>query len=191
MATARLIRRSVRMAGALVYRHLLVVGRSLVEPDPEIDASVPLSLGFLARHEIAEYLSFHPGETFAEIERRLDRNDVCFLARSGGRMVGAMWTARRSSFVRYLRTEFTIAQDEVYLYDVYTAGAWRGRKIAPALYRRVFQHYRPGGVRLVVGALLPENHASMRSLASTGFRVIGRVGYLALGPWRRHFRRDA
>ena len=191
MATARLIRRSVRIAGALVYRRLLVVGRSLVEPDPEIAASVPLSHGFLARREIAEYLTFHPGETVAEIERRFDHDDVCFLARSEGRMVGAMWTARGSSFVRYLRTELTIAPDEVYLYDVYIAPAWRGRKIARALYRRMFQHHRAADVRLVVGAVLPENHASMRSLTSTGFRVIGRVGYLALGPWRRHFRRDA
>jgi GNAT superfamily N-acetyltransferase len=191
MTAGRFIRRSVRIVGERLYRRLLLVARPLGEPDPTIDASVSLAFGRLARSDSAEYLAFHPGEAIAEIERRFDRGDLCFLARSEGRIVGAVWTTRASPAVRYLHTTLAIAPDDVYLYDAYTAPDLRGRRIAPTLYRDVLTHHRAAGVRRAIAAILPENRATMRSLAEAGFRVIGRVGYVQLGPWRRYFGRDA
>jgi GNAT superfamily N-acetyltransferase len=180
----------------LFYRRLLLLERSLVQPVPEIPASVPLDFGRLDRSEIGKYLTFHPGEGHTEIERRLDRGDVCFLAHSQGRIVGAVWATRDCPFVRYLHTELTIAPDEVYFYDRYTAPDLRGRGIAPALDRYVFDLNRDAldfdrapRVRRAIVAIIPENRASLRARAKTGFHVFGRVGYVQLGPWRRHFRR--
>jgi ribosomal protein S18 acetylase RimI-like enzyme len=178
--------------GKFLYRRLLLLERSLVQPTADIAVTcAPLDILPLERREIAEYLSFYPGESCAQIESRLDRGDVCFLARCEGRIVGALWTTRGSQFVRYFRTELAVASDEGYFYDVYTAPACRGRGVAPALYFHACHHYRERGIRRVTAAVVPENRASIRSFTKTGFGVVARVGYVQVGPWRRPFRTPA
>ena len=39
----------------------------------------------------------------------------------------------------------------------------------------------------VVGVLEPENTGANRTNKRAGYRVVGRIGYVKLGPWRRDF----
>jgi ATP-dependent Clp protease ATP-binding subunit ClpA len=43
------------------------------------------------------------------------------------------------------------------------------------------------GARRIVGVLEPENRAGIGANEMAGYRIVGRIGYVKLGPWRRDF----
>jgi GNAT superfamily N-acetyltransferase len=178
-----------RMLGELGYRRLLILARSLDEPIPDLSARIPLDFGLLALGDLDGYLAFHGDDPRPQLEQRFRLNEVCFLARHERRIVCANWACTGSHYIRYIRYDFPIADDEVYLYDSYTHPEFRGLGVAPALAGYVLRHYRGTPVRRAVTAVIPENRANLRARAKSGFRVVGRMGYVGSHRWCRHFHR--
>jgi len=176
-----------RALSKLGYRRLILVARPLEEPIPDVEPRIPLAIDLLQRSEVAEYLEFRPDTAAAEVEARLEGGQLCFVARHEGRIVSARWAAVGRAWIDYLSCQMPMAADEVCPYDQFTRVRYRGQDAAPATTVAMLRHLREAGYRRTVGTILPGNEASVRASAKTGYRPIGRIGYVAVGSWRRYF----
>jgi len=179
----------MRILGKLVYRRLILLERPLGDPLPEVPSQARLAVGQLEETEVDEYLEFRPDTVPAEVRRRLAAGQRCFLTRHEGRIVSATWAAVGRVRVDYLAYELPLEADEVYCYDSLTAPSARGRDITAARSIERMRYLRDAGYRRMLGLVLPENAAARRHAAKLGWRPIGVIGCVRLGPWRWYFRR--
>ncbi|MBI3798738.1 MAG: hypothetical protein HY268_17450 [Deltaproteobacteria bacterium] len=176
-----------KLLGDTVYRRLLLVERPLREPILEVKARVPIEISLLQKSEIAEYREFRAGTDVAEVQSQLDAEDRCVVARHQGRLVAANWATTNHVWLDYLSCEFRLAIDEVYSYDAFAASAFRGQNLLPTLDAEQLHHFCAAGYRRMVSTSLPENRASLRVGAKSGYRPYGLIGYVKIGPWKWHF----
>lgn len=176
-----------KILGETVYRRLLLLERPLQEPIPDVTARVSVVIGLLKKIEIAEYVQFRTEADIPGIQSRLDAGQVCFVARHQGALVSTSWAAANRAWIDYLSRELRLAPDEVYAYDSFTEPAFRGRSVDPARTAEKLRYFRAAGYRRMVCAVSPENRASFRSCAKVGYRPYGLIGYVRVGPWKRHF----
>ncbi|MDA1001537.1 MAG: GNAT family protein [bacterium] len=100
---------------------------------------------------------------------RFDRGEKCFIALHKGCTVSYIWGARRAVGVEEIGLSVQPAASEIYLYDAYTLGPWRGKSLYPAVLRRALEYGRDLG--LVRSTIFVEagNTASRRGVAKAGF----------------------
>jgi hypothetical protein len=177
-----------KVLGETVYRRLTLFELSLESPPRIREPAVGLAFGFIDPGDEA-LQALLPGLTRAEIDRRLTRGDRCFVAWDEGRIVSARWIAADRAWVEYLDRDMELQSDEVYLYETYTAPDYRGLTVSGAAGTRLARFLAAEGYRRIVGGVVPENHAALRTAAKTGYREVGRMGYMRLGPWRHDFTR--
>jgi hypothetical protein len=177
------------LCGKIAYRRLLLLERRLDEPILDVPALVPAEIGLLERNEIAEYATLVPGTEVADVHSQLDGGQLCFVARLEGSLICARWAATGRVWIDYLACDLELAADEAYSYGLYTDPAFRGLAVSPAASVAMLRHLRAAGFRRVVAAILPENHASLRSVTKTGYRPYGLVGRVGFGPFTWHFHR--
>jgi GNAT superfamily N-acetyltransferase len=176
-----------KLLGETVYRRLLLLERPLQDPIPTVTACVPIESSLLQQSEVAEYLAFRPEASEAEVRSQLEIGDWCFVARHQGRIVATNWAATNRAWLDYLSRELRLAPDEVYAYDSFTAPAFRGQNLGPALVVEKLRYLRAAGYRRMVCTISPENRASLRADAKTGYRPYSTIGYVQIGPWRWDF----
>ncbi|MDN5937709.1 MAG: GNAT family N-acetyltransferase [Salinisphaera sp.] len=187
-----------KLLGELGYRRLYVVERPLDATLAESRCSLPLRLELLTERGVSDYLKHRaPGvcnpvrnPLRRDVAGRLDAGQYCFVTYYRGHMVGSIWAARAWVDVPYLRMEFQPAPGSVYLYDNRVDPELRGRGVAQALTHYAREGIKHWGFVRTVGLISPENLASLRASQRAGSRVVARVGYLRMGPWRwMHCRR--
>jgi GNAT superfamily N-acetyltransferase len=177
-----------KVLGETVYRRLLLLERPFDVPIPEIHSRLPIIIQELETTEAEEYLRFRPGTTRAEIRRRFEAQHRCFVARSqGGRLVGNSWVAEAHAWSHYLSQELALGPGDLYVYDTFTHPHSRGHAVAPAIGVAILRHFRGSGHRRIIRAISPENQASLRVASKNGYRPYGMMGYVGIGPWRKHF----
>jgi hypothetical protein len=177
------------LAGANVYRRLELVELDLQRPPPAAPAAPTLDFGFLGADELDAYLALEvPGSTDGPSDR-LRRGDRCFVARDGGEIVSSRWIASRRAHVAYLGRWLDLEPDDTYLYETFTHPSRRGRSVSAAAGTRLAAALAAEGRRRILAGVLRENHAGTRAYEKAGYRRIGCIGYVKLGPWRRDFQR--
>lgn len=178
-----------KLWGEILYRRVVIVERSLDEPLPPVEARLPVTLGLLQESEVDEYVAFRPEAEPAEIRRRLQAGQLCFVARHEGRLVQIAWAAIGRARIDYLAREVALAPDQAYCYESFTAPDVRGQNIAAA--RSVFmqQVLRQADYRRLVAVIMPENKRAFRPAEKAGYRRVGMLRTFWLGPWRWHFGR--
>lgn len=163
------------LARARVYRRLELVELSLEPPPALRETPIALEYGFLS-------------ETDAENARaRLERGDRCFVAWADGAVVSSRWISGGRALVEYLDTWLDLRPGEVYLSETFTAPALRGRGVSGAAGTRLAHALADEGCRRILAGVLRENHAGKRAYEKAGYEPVGRIGYVGLGRWRRHF----
>jgi GNAT superfamily N-acetyltransferase len=175
------------LARARIYRRLILVERLLSQPFPDVSARVPVCVSLLADGEIDAYMAFRPDQSIAEVRRRLDEGQHCFAVWHERRIVHAGWAVTGRARIEYLSAEIALAPDEVYVYEVFTSPAFRGRSAAPARVLKTVRYFRDRGYRRLLAAILPENRSSLHLGDKVGWDRIGMIGYVGLGPWRHAF----
>jgi len=178
-----------KILGETVYRRLLLLERSFDEPIPEIRSRLPIIIQGLGATDTEEYLRFRPGTTRAELRRRFEAKHRCFVARYQGCLVGCSWVAATHAWSYYLSHELVLGADELYVYDTFTHPHCRDRGVASAIGVEILRHFRGSGHRRIIRAISPENHASLQAASKSGYRPYGTIGYVGIGPWRKHFLR--
>lgn len=119
-----------------------------------------------------------------EAHARLRAGQTCAVVRAGGAVVGYCWSTTAPASVEEVRCRVVPAADEVYLYDAYTAPAWRGRRLFPAMLAALLDAARAQGRRRALIFVLASNRASRRAIERAGFRrflAVTRVEVLGVG----------
>lgn len=165
------------LAWARLYRRLELVELRLDPPPAVLETPLELDFGFLA-----------PGED-ERARARLERGERCFVARAEGTIISSRWIAERRAHVAYLDMWLELERDEVYLSETYTDPSRRGRGVSGAAGTRLASSLAADGYRRILAGVLSENRAGTRAYEKAGYRRVGRLGYVGLGPWRRHFGR--
>lgn len=179
-----------KILGETVYRRALLVECYLDTVPPErIQAREPVVFDRLQEAEVDEYVALRPKTDRAEVRRRLAAGQWCFTGRYEGRLVHVCWVARDRAWIDYLHREIRLAPDEAYLYQAFTAPDMRGQNISPARGRYVQHTLREMGYRRLLAVIMPENKPALRPVEKVGYRFAGTLGYVQIGPWRRHFGR--
>ncbi len=178
-----------KILGETVYRRVVLLERRLDGSAVEVTSRLPVVLGLLQETEVDEYVALRPTSDPAEVRRRLAAGQQCFTARHEGRLVHVCWVATHRAWIGYLQREIALAPDEAYIYDAFTAPDWRGQNISPARSAHMQRALWAAGTRRLLTVIMPENRPAFRPPAKTGYRPIGVLGYVRLGPWRRDFGR--
>jgi len=179
-----------RILGETVYRRMILFERRLEEPPmAAVRCEVPVAISQLQMHEVSEYVAFRANVDPAEIRSRLEQGHQCWVARRQGTMVHAIWAAIGSAWVRYLECEIRLAADEAYIYESYTAPAFRRLNINAARAGVMARYFSDRSFVRLLALVMPENPAGIQATVSAGYRAAGVIGRVSLGPWHRHFSR--
>jgi GNAT superfamily N-acetyltransferase len=179
----------MRVLGETFYRRMIVMERPFDPPIPPHQPKIQVEFAPLELDEVDEYLEFQPDADRNETVSRLERRHVCYVARHEGRIATACWIATERAWVDYLGAWISIASGVGYLYELYTPAEYRGKNIARAMFPEIFRHFREVRPPCVLAAFNPENRIQLM-FSRLGFRVVGTVGCVSVGPWRHLFRRD-
>ena len=166
------------LAWTRVYRRLELVELSLRPPPSILHTPLSLDFGFLTATESED------------ARARLEHGERCFVARQAGAVISSRWITERQAYVAYLDARLDLEPDEVYLSETYTRPSQRGRGVSAAAGTRLAHVLAAEGRRRILAAVLPDNRSGRRAYEKAGYRSIGRIGYVKLGPWRRDFLRS-
>jgi hypothetical protein len=178
-----------RILGETVYRRMILFERWLEEPVAPAQCDVPVAISKLQMHEVTEYAALCPGADLSEIRSRLEQGHQCWVARCQGTIVHAIWVATESVWVRYLDCEIRLAPDEAYIYESFTARAFRRLNISAARSDVMMRHLRDRLFVRLLALVMPENPAGLHVTIGAGYRAVGVVGRVKVGAWQRHFSR--
>jgi hypothetical protein len=178
-----------RVLGRALYRRAVLIERrldALAAPAP--GSGAPFAVDRLTPAGIGAYVAFRAESDPADVERRLARGHICFVVRLDGRIVSAAWVVPRRAWIPYLGCSLELAAGEVYLYDSFTAPEFRGRHLPAVRAGYEGQWLRAAGYDRLLAIVVPENRPALRHAATAGWRRIGILGRIELGPWRRELR---
>lgn len=176
-----------KILGETGYRRVLLVERVLDGSKPKSGAWDCLSM--LTTSDLDRYSRFHPDADLDEIRARLERGDICFAMNQEDEIIHVCWVRRGRAHIDYLDCEVELPSDVGYVYEVFTKPEFRGRGLAGARTSLMEKPLIDAGYRGVLSAIGPENRASLHFNQQAGHKVVGRIGYRGLGPWRRYFYR--
>ena len=174
------------------YQGILMVRR--LEPSLHaVTVDLPVRVDLLKEDELDDYVRFHTNPTPSTILNRLRNGHWCFVARYKGEIVHTAWVVQNNKMARascefvHLKVVERLAPDEVYCYDVFTIPAFRGRNIPAARNARMTEYFREAGFRRVVATGGPENRASLRMMEKAGYKPLGVMHFLSIGPLKISF----
>ena len=175
-----------RVLGELGYRRQLVTELLLPAagadvPQPEAEAR------FLGDPDLDAYATLHGGS--GEASERFARGERCFGIWLDGTLVSTRWLATGTARLGYLGREVPLAPGDVHIYETYTEAGHRGRGISGIAGAIVPAVLAAEGARRIIGVLEPENTMGIRANEKAGYRIVGKIGYVRLGPWQRDFGR--
>jgi GNAT superfamily N-acetyltransferase len=162
-------------------RYLLIGGAD----DPlEESSAIPVEPETLAPCEVDEYLAFRPSQAREVIQRRLDEGGICFVGRSEGRLVAALWVACGSVRLDYVPCRLWLGEHTFFLHDLYVEPSLRGKRVAEPVTRLRKRTLADAGYRWKVALYEPENRAAIRRARRRGNRPLAFLTCWRLGPFR-------
>lgn len=180
-----------KLLGETIYRRAWVVERPLApaaaappSPSPEAPGCEIGEIGDLDRAGIAEYLDLRPQADAAAVRRRLGGGERCFVACRNGRIEHATWVAVDVARIEYLGRSLPLAAGDAYAGEAFTRPSARGGALSVAVADAMAAQLEREGFRRLLGVVMPENRAGVVSSWRWGYRPIGVMRTLRLGPWR-------
>jgi hypothetical protein len=163
----------------------LVFHKDLREPLVPVEAKLPITIAQATAPDAAEMAAMwradDPDDRDADAEEavfrgRLRDGSLCLVARVDGRIVAFDWI-RRWKAAGPVGVPMLFADDEVYTTDAYTASAWRGHRIHPALNHAVLHRAQSDGHRIAYTMARADNAQSLPTLRRMGWTPAGTLVY--------------
>ncbi len=153
------------------------------EVSPRIAVSISsVSLDTVATISTDEILDFVDTVTFL---KRLRKGHMWFVARSGEHIIHGSWLGFGMWDLADIGVRIQLNRTEAYLYDCYTAPAYRGNRAFPAVLGACLRFARDRGYRRVYARVGNHNQQSLKAFEVVGFeraidllslRLLRRVG---------------
>ena len=162
----RLLRRGLRRLVSWQTISFFVLDHLASLELPEVRARIPLHVR-LAQDgdwELVRDFALRSGKTWADIEGRLRRGDLCIVGLSEGRLVHVSWIARASSWVPPIRATLRLERGEAYGYDSVTDEAARGHGVQPAIMNFVLRYEQANGYQRHFFYVDHQNYSGLRLL---------------------------
>jgi GNAT superfamily N-acetyltransferase len=174
-----------------VYRRLGWYVLPLKEPmaDAGSPRDISIEITSLEVSDFDVYATLRPNARKEHFIERLGMGRSCYGVRLAGQLTAVVWVATDLATVDYLSRELFLRERELYLHDAFTDPEHRGQHLQPVLMAWLFERHRALGFEMASRAVMPENRSQIRSCGRAGFRRVGTIGYLRLGPWRWDFTR--
>jgi len=115
-----------------------------------------------------------------EAHSRLDDGQACAVATHGSSVVAYCWLTRSPARVAEIDRVVVPAPDDVYLYDAFTAPAWRGRGLFRALLLHLVAFASARGRARALIFATSGNRASCRAIERAGFEIVRSVSRVEL-----------
>ena len=114
------------------------------------------------------------------IRHRFRTGRRCFSLRVADRIVAYGWATRGLESVGELEREFSLTDDEVYIWDCGTVPDWRGQGCYTALLNQMLRQFHQEGIaRIWIGASR-QNQPSIQGIVRAGFQHVMDVAYYRL-----------
>jgi GNAT superfamily N-acetyltransferase len=165
----------------------MLLERQVAEPIVNISPPAGVEVRLLQPGDAEAYAAFRPDRGRAECARRLGEGQWCIAAWYRRRIVSAAWGAAGRAQIDYLDREIFLAPDEVYSYDLFTLPGFRGSGMTSATRIPHIELLRDRGYRRALATSAAHNEPARALQDRLGYRSIGWIGYVGLGPWRHHF----
>jgi RimJ/RimL family protein N-acetyltransferase len=160
---------------------LRVYERRLDAPDPPSATPPGLEIRMLDAERASDLDSaWHP-----EAAQRFRDGQACAVACERGAIVAYAWLARTPVVVGEIDHVFVPGAEDVYIYDAFTASAWRGRRLFSAVTAALLGQGRAWGRRRAMIFVGAANHASRRAIERAGFELAHTVTRVELWGFTR------
>lgn len=180
-----------KFLGETVYRRMDLIERDITPVPASAGPAGHLQVSLLSPAEVDEFMDFRDYADRNTVLQRLARGERCFLVRDQGAIVHCCWTVTARTTIDYLACKVRLASGVVYVYEAYTAQGYRGRSVSSMRSAAMLDYFSARGYRRLLAVVWPENLPVYRSLEKAGYSVVGRIGYLGRGRYRRYFQRYA
>jgi len=152
----------------------------LTRPIERIRAKVETTLAQATPSDVKE-LSDHTSSMPEATIQRVQRGEVCFIARVGPRIVHSNWLSFR--WKESLAGRFIVLdEDAAYCGDAYTDAAWRGLGIHTEVNSTMLRFLQEKGFRRAYTWAYADNRSSRKTMERVGWRRSGVM--LAFTPRR-------
>lgn len=178
----------VKVMGETFHRRLWLIERDPGHDPPHSHCTLEgVECRPLGAEDVDAYLALRPEADRAEILRRLEAGHQCFAVWKGDRIINAGWVGKGRCWVEYLDLEIELAPGTGYLYEVFTAEAYRGHRVSSERFAYQSRVLAGQGCRRTIAAIWPENRAVAKSAARATFDTVGEIGYWGFGPLRYRY----
>jgi hypothetical protein len=162
----------------LMRREFLVTVKDLTGPLPPIPPSPGVAWRRLAAAEIPQLVARSPTLTAVEVSRRLREGQECWVGWMDGVPAHWRWETCTETHLPYLRRAVRPLEGDLWIVDVYTHPARRGRGLYTAATVTAMHRARERGHRRLVGLIAAWN-LPVRRIAEEKLQrsVVGTVGY--------------
>jgi SAM-dependent methyltransferase len=173
-----------KILGELFYRRVWILETSLQPRQTVPTADTGFTVQELRPDNVDEYCRFKPGADPNPIQSRLSSGERCFVVRVHGQMAHATWVARKTVWIEYLGRWWSLPPSTAYLYETFTAPAWRGQGIAKSGILNILETLATEHFTTVTLVVMPENRVAFHLFRSMGFDWVGTLRVIKMGPWR-------
>ena len=163
----------------------------LDQPLPDVHPRLPVRIGLLTAEDLEAYARFRPELDRAAIQLRWDGGHQCFAVWHEGAIVHAGWASTREARVEFLDCHLALEPGDVFQFDSHTAPRFRGRDLAGARVAWMARFFRAAGARRLLAVVWPGNPTAFRPLEKAGYRRVGSIRAVRLGPFRRVIQRPS
>jgi GNAT superfamily N-acetyltransferase len=181
-------RRALRLAPRwLVHRRYLTVVSDLGAWEPDLGRPADVSVRRLRDADVPALAALDPAMTAEAVARRLEDGQQCTLGWWNGELAHYRWVSALPVHLPYLGKVLRPLPGDQIVVGIHTAPALRGRRIAHAVMMADIARARAAGVTRLVWLVAWWNARSLGLADQCQARVVGTVGYWALGRRRRYF----
>jgi GNAT superfamily N-acetyltransferase len=171
----------------LVCRRYFGIVADLGDLAPERARPAEIRVTNLDAADLPALAALDPAMTREEVARRLREGQQCTLGWWGRELAHHRWDSTGPTRLPYLGRVLRPGCGDQLVVGIYTAPSLRGRGLAGAVMMDASRRARAVGVSRLVWLAAWWNTPSMALSEQVASRVVGTVGYWALGPWRRYF----
>ena len=142
--------------------------RSLAEQIPKVETKIAVEIRLASVNDFRGFPSFRD-----EALKRLNNDDLCFVAMWNGTIVGYVWASlKRKVYIPEFEREIVFNNGEAYLYDGFVFPDFRRKSILKNILEAALHYLKSQNVKRANACTLTANEPPQRALRDAGFRAV-------------------